>query len=306
MTEQLQALLQPGAGTLPAGRIGDRRTLEPDAAEDGQPRIERQQQPPRTGPGRQRRHDGGQQQQRGIAEDLPDGQVTRHARLGNAGGQQRIDGHLDGRIADAQQAETDKVPHRSASCPGRIGDRQSDDGEGIARQRRSLASDAVHHRGDRQRQHQEPQEDHCRQEADQLLPVGRQFSGDTSRNGGYHVTEPHDEKSRQNGTEQPFVHLVRTHRLESSLLFNFSKLRFLAKSKRSAPIFRCFHRNMRDATDAPKPEREPDSGGTGTGREGRRRSVLRKIFGSGSCPYPDFSYLCIFDKNATRCFCSHT
>lgn len=94
----------------------------------------------------------------------------------------------------------------------------------------------------------------------------------------------------------------------SSRLFSliFQSYVFLAKSKRSAPIFRCFHRNMRDATDAPKPEREPDSGGTGTGREGRRRSVLRKIFGSGSCPYPDFSYLCIFDKNATRCFCSHT
>lgn len=173
MTEQLQAPLQPGSGSLPAGRIGDRRTLEPDAAEDGQPRIERQQQPPRTGPGRQRRHDGGQQQQRGIAEDLPDGQVTRHARLGDTGSQQRIDRHLNSRIPDTQQTETDEIPHRSTSCSGCIGNRQSNDGEGIACQSRSLTPNAVHRRSYRQRQHQEPQENHRRQKADQLLLLGR-------------------------------------------------------------------------------------------------------------------------------------
>lgn len=112
MTEQLQALLQPGTGTLPAGRIDDRRTLEPDAAEDGQPRIERQQQPPRTGPGRQRRHDGSQQQQRGVAEDLPDGQVAGHPLSGDDRRQQRVDGHLHDRVADAEQSESGEVPSR--------------------------------------------------------------------------------------------------------------------------------------------------------------------------------------------------
>ncbi len=78
-------------------------------------RIDRQQEPPRTRRGDQPRDDRSQQQERSVTEYLTDGQVTGHPLAGNDGRQQRVDGHLNRRVADAQQAETDE-----STTPGRI------------------------------------------------------------------------------------------------------------------------------------------------------------------------------------------
>ena len=188
-----------------------RGQLQPDAARDGQSGVDRQQKPPRTRQRDQPGDDRGQQQERGVAEYLPDGQVTGHPLAGNDGRQQRVDGHLNRRVADAQQAEAREIPPQGAVGARGEGHHQPRDREAVADERRGLAPPAVHQRGDRGREHQEPEENHRRQEAHGSLPVGRKFGGDAARDRRHHVAEPHDEKARKHGTEQLSIDFVYAH-----------------------------------------------------------------------------------------------
>lgn len=200
----------PGGAPRLCG-LRNRGQLKPDAPGDREGRIDRQQEPPRTRRGDQPRDDGRQQQQRGVAEDLPDGEVAGHPLAGNDGRQQGVDGHLDRRIADAQQAEAREIPPQGTVRAGGIGKHQPRDGEAVAQKRRGLAAPAVHQRRDRDREHQKPEENHRRQEAHGGLLSGRELGGDAARDRGHHVAETHDEEARKHGSEQSFVYFVYAH-----------------------------------------------------------------------------------------------
>ena len=198
-------------GAFSLRRFRHRSQLQPETPDHRKARIDRQQEPPRTRRGDQPRDDRSQQQERSVAEYLTHGEVAGHPLAGNDGRQQGVDGHLDRRVADAQQTEAREIPPQSAVRAGGIGRHQPRDGEAVAQKRRGLAAPAVHQRRDRSREHQKPEENHRRQEAHGGLLSGREFGGDAARDRGHHVAETHDEEARKHGSEQSFVYFVYAH-----------------------------------------------------------------------------------------------
>ena len=186
--------------------------LQPDAAQHGEPGIDRQQQTPRTRERHERRDDGRQQQQRGVAENLSHGQVARHPLARHDGRQQGVDRHLERRIADAEQPEAGEVPAQCAALACEEGHQQAGDREGIADHRHGLAADAVHQCRQGGRQDEEPKEHHRRQETHgRLLRCGK-FGGDTPRDRSHDIAEPHDKEAHKHGPENTFIYFVDTHR----------------------------------------------------------------------------------------------
>ena len=186
--------------------------LQPDAAQHGEPGIDRQQQTPRTRERHERRDDRSQQQQRGVAENLPHGQVARHPLARHDGRQQGVDRHLERRIADTEQPEAGEVPAQCAALACEEGHQQAGDREGIADHRHGLAADAVHQCRQGGRQDEEPKEHHRRQETHgRLLRCGK-FGGDTPRDRSHDIAEPHDKEAHKHGPENTFIYFVDTHR----------------------------------------------------------------------------------------------
>ena len=234
--QQAEAVGQPG-GTLRLRRLGNRRQLQPDAPDDRKARIDRQQKPPRPCQGHQSRDDGRQQEQRSVAENLPHGEVAGHPLAGNDGRQQRVDGHLDRRIADTQQPEAGEIPAQGAVRACGIGNHEARDREAVAQERRSLAPPTVHQRSDRSRKHQKPEENHRRQEAHGSLLSGRELGGDAARDRGHHVAESHDEKARKHGPEQSFIYFVYAHPRRNFLFQIFQSYIFFRKNRVSGGYY---------------------------------------------------------------------
>ena len=234
---------------LLAGGLRDGGQLQPHAADDRQKGVDRQQQPPRARPGHESRDERRQKQQRRVAEDLPDGQIARHPLAGNDRRQQRVHGHLHTRIADAQQPESGEIPPQRAVGAGGIGDHHPDAGESVSEQRGGLAAPTVHERGDGRRQHQEPQEDHRRQEADRTLLSGGEIRGDTPRDRGHQIAETHDEEARQDGSEEFSGSRILSHPSKFAFFRFFKVTFFSAKTVSSVQIFsrRCVLHGFCDA-----------------------------------------------------------
>ena len=117
-------------------------------------------------------------------------------------GEQRVEGHLHERIADAQQCERDDDEHKPrGSREHRIGNHRQQhgaDSDQNRQQHHAAAADLVHHHARGHGEDEEPEEHHSGEQI-RLGVLKIEFRLDVVRGGAHEVDEAHDEEREHDG-----------------------------------------------------------------------------------------------------------